>query len=39
MYRFKLKEIEVGDTEIRKGVKSTVSAIDPETGSNRMGCS
>ena len=32
MYRFKLKEIEVGDTKIRKGVKSTVSDIDPETG-------
>jgi len=32
MYRFKLKEIEVGDTEIRKGVKSTVTDIDPETG-------
>ena len=32
MYRFKLKEIEVGDTAIRKGVKSTVTDIDPETG-------
>ena len=32
MYRFKLKEIEIGDTEIRKGVKSTVTDIDPETG-------
>ena len=32
MYRFKLKEIEVGDTEIRKGVRSTVTDIDPETG-------
>ena len=32
MYRFKLKEIEVGDTAIRKGVKSTVTNIDPETG-------
>ena len=32
MYRFKLKEIEVGDTKIRKGVKSTVTDIDPETG-------
>ena len=32
MYRFKLKEIEVGDTAIRKGKKSTVSAIDDKTG-------
>jgi len=32
MYRFKLKEIEVGDTEIRGGKKSTVTDIDPETG-------
>ena len=32
MYRFKLKEIEVGDTEIRMGKKSTVSAIDDKTG-------
>jgi hypothetical protein len=32
MYRFKLKEIEIGDTKIRKGVKSTVTDIDPETG-------
>ena len=32
MYRFKLKEIEVGDTEIRGGKKSTVSAIDDTTG-------
>ena len=32
MYRFKLKEIEVGDTEIRGGKKSTVSAIDDKTG-------
>ena len=32
MYRFKLKEIEVGDTEIRMGKKSTVSAIDDATG-------
>ena len=32
MYKYKLKEIEVGDTEIRKGVKSTVTDIDPETG-------
>ena len=32
MYRFKLKEIEVGYTEIRMGKKSTVSAIDDKTG-------
>ena len=32
MYKYKLKEIEVGDTEIRKGVKTTVSDVDPETG-------
>ena len=32
MYKFKLKEIEVGDTDIKKGVKTTVSDIDPETG-------
>ena len=32
MYKYKLKEIEVGDTEIRGGKKSTVTDIDPETG-------
>jgi len=32
MYQYKLKEIEVGDTEIRGGKKSTVTDIDPETG-------
>jgi hypothetical protein len=32
MYKFKLKEIEIGDTEIRGGKKSTVSAIDDATG-------
>ena len=32
MYKFKLKEIEVGDTAIRRGKKSTVSAIDDKTG-------
>ena len=32
MYRFKLKAIEVGDTAIRGGKKSTVSAIDDATG-------
>ena len=32
MYQYKLKEIEVGDTAIRRGKKSTVSAIDDKTG-------
>jgi len=32
MYKYKLKEIEVGDTETRGGKKSTVSAIDDATG-------
>jgi hypothetical protein len=32
MYRFKLKEIELGDTETQKGKKTTVSGIDDETG-------
>ena len=32
MYKFKLKEIEVGDTVVRKGVRTTVSDVDPETG-------
>ena len=32
MYKYKLKEIEVGDTDIRKGVKTTVSDVNPETG-------
>jgi hypothetical protein len=32
MYKYKLKEIEIGDTDIRKGVKTTVSDVDPETG-------
>jgi hypothetical protein len=32
MYKFKLKEIEIGDTAIRRGKKSTVSAIDDKTG-------
>ena len=32
MYRFKLKEIEIGDTEIKGGKKTTVSSIDDETG-------
>jgi hypothetical protein len=32
MYRFKLKEIEVGDTEVRSGKQSTVTNIDDTTG-------
>ena len=32
MYRYKLKEIEVGDTETQKGQKTTVTDIDPRTG-------
>ena len=32
MYQYRLKEIKVGDTEVKKGVKTTVSSIDPETG-------
>ena len=32
MYKFKLKEIEVGDVGVRGGVKSTVTDIDPHTG-------
>ena len=32
MYKYKLKEIKVGDTDVRKGVRTTVSAVDPETG-------
>ncbi len=31
-YRYKLKEIEVGDIEFDNGTKSTVTNIDPETG-------
>lgn len=32
MYKYKLKEIEVGDIEIQKGKKTTVTDIHPETG-------
>ena len=32
MYKYKLKEIEVGDVKVKGGVKSTVTDIDPETG-------
>lgn len=31
-FKYKLKEIEVGDVEYNKGTKSTVTDIDPETG-------
>ena len=31
-FKYKLKEIEVGDTTINRGRKSTVTNIDPETG-------
>ena len=31
-YKYKLKEIEVGDIEFDNGTKSTVTNIDPETG-------
>ena len=31
-YKYKLKEIEVGDTKVTGGVKSIVTDIDPETG-------
>ena len=36
MYKYKLKEIEVGDVGVRGGVKSTVTDIDPITGGNNM---
>ena len=31
-YKYKLKEVEIGDVEYNKGTKSTVSNIDKETG-------
>ena len=31
-YKYKLKEIEIGDTKIVDGVKSVVTGKDPETG-------
>ena len=31
-FKYKLKELEVGDVEYSKGTKSTVTDIDPETG-------
>jgi hypothetical protein len=33
MYKYKLKEVELGDTKIIKGKKHTVSDVNPETGS------
>jgi len=32
MAKYKLKEVEVGDVDVKKGRKSTVTSIDPETG-------
>tara|TARA_Y100000034_G_scaffold127671_1_gene180931 strand:+ start:43 stop:867 length:825 start_codon:yes stop_codon:yes gene_type:complete len=32
MYKYRLKEIEVGDVETQKGQKTTVTDIDPRTG-------
>jgi hypothetical protein len=32
MAKYKLKEVEVGDVDIKSGRKSTVTSIDPETG-------
>ena len=31
-YKYKLKELEIGDIDVNGGVKSTVKDIDPETG-------
>ena len=31
-FRFRLKEVKVGDTETNNGRKSTVTDVDPETG-------
>lgn len=31
-FKYKLKELEIGDVEYNKGTKSTVTDIDPETG-------
>ena len=31
-YKYKLKELEIGDIDVSGGVKSTVKDIDPETG-------
>jgi hypothetical protein len=32
MAKYKLKEVEVGDVDVKSGRKSTVTSIDPETG-------
>ena len=32
-FKYKIKELNVGDVEIDKGTKYTVRSIDPETGS------
>ncbi len=32
-YKYKLKEVEVGDVKVNNGTKSTVTDIDPNTGS------
>jgi hypothetical protein len=37
MYKYKLKEIEVGDTEVQGGKKTTVTDINPETGAITWG--
>lgn len=31
-FKYKLKEVELGDIKVEKGVKSTVTDIDPQTG-------
>jgi len=31
-YKYKIKEVEIGDTKVSKGVKYTVRDIDPDTG-------
>jgi hypothetical protein len=36
-FKYKLKEFEVGDVEYSKGIKSTITNIDPETGSITWG--
>jgi len=37
MYKYRLKEIEVGDTEVQGGKKTTVTDINPETGAITWG--
>ena len=36
-YKYKLKELEVGDTKIEKGVKYTIQSVNPETGAISWG--